>query len=289
MDNISELAGLVTTAIEEINNTGAVVLNLTCDNPSSNWSMLEHLGAKLDLKSTKLTLNLKNTLGIPIFATPDVCHLMKLVRNCWGTALEFMDGDGGRVKWKYIEELHRLQEAEGLVLANKLRRGHVQWEKNKMCTRLALQTLSNSVADSIDYCREKLNLIQFQGSAPTTKFLRTMNFLFDILNSKSKYGKRFRAPFSETTVDKYRSIFKETEDYFLGLGLPNGKKVVNSQRSRGFVGLIITMKSISKLYDVYVLTGHLDYLLTYKFSQDHLGLIKLSLLIQQKYLLPVMR
>ena len=91
MDNISELAGLVTTAIEEINNTGAVVLNLTCDNPSSNWSMLEHLGAKLDLKSTKLTLNLKNTLGIPIFATPDVCHLMKLVRNCWGTALEFIN------------------------------------------------------------------------------------------------------------------------------------------------------------------------------------------------------
>ena len=82
MYNISELAGLVSTAIKEINNTGAVVLNLTCDNPSSNWSMLELL--RLHLKSTKVSLDLKNILDIPIFSTPDVCHLVKLVRNCWG-------------------------------------------------------------------------------------------------------------------------------------------------------------------------------------------------------------
>ena len=113
----------------------------------------------------------------------------------------------------YIEELHRLQEKEGLVLANKLRRGHVQWEKYKMCTRKALQTLSNSVADSIDYCREKLKLTQFQGSAPLTKFFRTLIFFFDILNSKSKFGKHW-LPFLRTKSmsieifsEKQKSIF----------------------------------------------------------------------------------
>ena len=236
----------------------------------SNWSMLEHLGAKLDLKSLKISLGLINCLGIPILATPDVCHL---IYNCWGTALAFKDGDGNLIKWKYIEELQQLQQREGLVLANKLRQSHIQWQKNKMCTRLALQTLSNSVADSIDFCREKLKLSQFLGSEATTKFLRTMNDMFDILNSKTKFGKRFCAPVCNETVDNIKSTFEATQKYILSLSLPNGKKIVDSQRSRGFVGLIVTMKSILKLHDLYVLTGHLKYLLTYKLSQDHLGLI----------------
>ena len=271
---VSELASLVTTAIQELNKTGVVVLNTTCDNPSSNWAMLEHLGARLDLKAMKLSLNIKNVLGIPILATPDVCHLMKLVRNCWGTVRVFKDGDGDFIKWSYVEELNNLQQNEGLTLANKLRLSHIQWQKNKMCTRLALQTLSNSVADSIDFCREKLKLSQFDGSEATTKFLRKFDMLFDILNSKSKFGKRLSAPFCKDTAGNFKNVFQETENYILGLSLPNGKKIVHSQRSRGFVGLIVTMKSTVKLYEAYILPGHIDYLLTYKLSQDHLGLIK---------------
>ena len=83
----------------------------------------------------------------------------------------------------------------------------------KMCTRKALQTLSNSVADSIDYCREKLKLTQFQGSAPLTKIFRTLIFFFDILNSKSKFGKHW-LPFLRTKSmsieifsEKQKSIF----------------------------------------------------------------------------------
>ena len=235
--------------------------------------MLEHLGARLDLKAMKLSLNLKNVLGVPILVTPDVCHLMKLVRNCSGTVRVFKDGDGNFIKWNFIEELHKVQQSEGLTLANKLRLSHIQWQKNKMCTRLALQTLSNSVADSIDFCRDKLNLAQFKGSEATTKFLRTFNTLFDTLNSKSKFGKRFSAPFCKDTADKFKHVFDEAECYIFGLGLPNGKKIVSSQRSRGFIGLIVSMKSVVKLYEAYILTGHLEYLLTYKISQDHLGLI----------------
>ena len=160
--------------------------------------MLEDLGAKLNYKNLKVTIDKKNVMGIPIFATPDVCHLMKLVRNCFGSYQVFKDLNGDTVSWVFIEELQKLQEAEGLVLANKLRRKHVMvlanklrrkhvmWTKDKMRTSLAVQLFSNSVADAIDYCRESLKLKQFVGSEGTTLFLRKMNNLFDVLNSKSK-------------------------------------------------------------------------------------------------------
>lgn len=34
---------------------------------------------------------------------------------------ELVDSDGNIIKWKHFEELHALQEAEGLHLANKIR------------------------------------------------------------------------------------------------------------------------------------------------------------------------
>lgn len=90
----------------------------------------------------------------------------------------------GNVSWALIEKLFSLQEAEGLRLANKLTKGHMNWRDQKMKVKLAAQTLSESVAVAIDFCREK-GLPDFEGSEATTDFLRKINDLFDILNSRS--------------------------------------------------------------------------------------------------------
>ena len=86
---VSELSSLVDECIVRINETGAVVVNLTCDNPATNWAMLENLGAKINYRKMKTTLSKKNVIGIPIFVTLDACHLMKLLRNCFGSRLLF--------------------------------------------------------------------------------------------------------------------------------------------------------------------------------------------------------
>lgn len=264
------MSSIVSTCVDKINETGAVLINITCDNPATNWSMLEDLGAKLNYKNLKVTIDKKNVMGIPIFATPDVCHLMKLVRNCFGSYQVFKDLNGDTVSWVFIEELQKLQEAEGLVLANKLRRKHVMWTKDKMRTSLAVQLFSNSVADAIDYCRESLKLKQFVGSEGTTLFLRKMNNLFDVLNSKSKFGKDLKSPLKKENGEHFKKLFEDSADYILGLTVPNGKNLVDTPRSKAFVGLLVMMKSVSKMYDVYVLTGQLSYFLTFKLSQDHL-------------------
>jgi hypothetical protein len=56
----------------------------------------------------------------------------------------------------YIKELFKLQEKEKLVLANKLTKYYIEFKKQIMKVKLATQTLSSSVADAIDFCRDIL-------------------------------------------------------------------------------------------------------------------------------------
>ena len=142
-----------------------------------------------------------------------------------------------------------------------------------MCTRLAAQLFSNSVANAIDFCRDHLKLEQFIGSEPTAKFIRLMNNMFDVLNSKKKFDRDSKKPLSKENEHDFKLLFKANVDYLLGLKLSSGKKLVDTPRSRAFVGFVSLMKSIEYMFNSYVLTGHLEYLLTFKLSQDHLGLI----------------
>ena len=43
-----------------------------------------------------------------------------------------------------------------------------------MKVNLAVQSLSASVADALEYCEGKLKLPQFQGCGPTVKFIRVL-------------------------------------------------------------------------------------------------------------------
>ena len=85
--------------------TGVVVMSLTCDNASSNWSMIAELGAKLTLEGMNTKLNLNNILDLPILVTLDACHLIKLVRNTLGDFGVIKNSDNETISWQYIKSL----------------------------------------------------------------------------------------------------------------------------------------------------------------------------------------
>ena len=60
--------------------------------------------------------------------------------------------------WAFINELHKLQEQEGLRLREKLKAAHVNWKKQKMKVNLVAQGLRSSVADAIEFSFCKLYL-----------------------------------------------------------------------------------------------------------------------------------
>ena len=55
----------------------------------------------------------------------DVCHMLKLLRNTFADEKILKASDGQILKLPYIEELHKLQQSEGLRLANKLKTAHM--------------------------------------------------------------------------------------------------------------------------------------------------------------------
>jgi hypothetical protein len=80
----------------------------------------------------------------------------------------------------------------------------MQWQKHKMNVSVVAQTLSCSVASAITFLREN-NVAEFHDSSATTEFILLMNNVFDILNSKSKFGRRSKAPIS---LENYSEVCK---------------------------------------------------------------------------------
>lgn len=268
---ISERANIVKTAIALLNETGIVVVSVTCDNPATNWSMMTKLGAKLSSPDPKVSLDLKNILNVPILVIFDVCHLLKLLRNTLGDYKTLLDDKSNTINWNNFENLVNVQTSQGLHLANRLRTHHIDYKTNKMKTALAAQTFSKSVATSLSYCKDSLKLKEFEDSEPTINFVKNINDLFDLLNSKSKFGKGCKAPLSKENFELWSSKFHEMNVYISSLKHTNGESVLKGARKATFLGFLVALKSFRYMFELYVLTNHLQYILTFKFSQDHLG------------------
>ena len=113
----------------------------------------------------------------------DPCHMFKLVRNSLGELRTFFDAEGNTIDWQFIVRLHQLQE-KSLHLGNKLRASHIEYVKKKMNVKLAVQLLSDSVADSLQFCLDE-KIPGFQGCQGTIRFIRTLNALFDVMNTRN--------------------------------------------------------------------------------------------------------
>lgn len=74
------------------------------------------------------------------------------------------------IKWAFIENLHKLQDSEGLRAANKLRKSHIEYQRQIMKVRLAAQTFSSSVSKALLFAQE-LKVPEFDGCGGTAKFI----------------------------------------------------------------------------------------------------------------------
>ena len=62
-----------------------------------------------------------------------------------------------------------------------------------------------------------------------------------------------------------------TEKYILGLcDKPGGSAICQTNRKTGILGFLVCTTNIKGVYKDFVENGQLTYLLSYKFSQDHL-------------------
>ena len=88
--------------------------------------------------------------------------------------------NGEEIKWSYIEKLNEVQLKDNLNLANKLKSKHIQWEQHKMNVKIAVQALSSSVADAIDFLRDDLKRKDFAGSEKRKDFAGSELLIYDL-------------------------------------------------------------------------------------------------------------
>lgn len=201
--------------------------------------------------------------------------MLKLSRNCIASKKILFDSKGDPIKWEYIENLDRIQRCKMINFGNKLTKTHIEWEDRKMCVRIAAQTLSNSVADSIEFLNTVKKEQDFADSDSTTEYIRTINNLFDIMNTKRNHGGTgFKRPISDSTIDEFQEYFQSGKSYLQGLQLENARgyrvPILKTRSFTPFFGFYYNMISFVGIYNDYIKGSGMNELHTFDMSQDHL-------------------
>jgi len=130
------------------------------------------------------------------------------------------------------------------------------------------------VADAIEYCTSSLKLKQFEGSEATVKFIRLLDHLFDILNSRNPCAKGYKSALRLQNKHLWSTFLSQAYQYLYQLKDLQGTVMHKTRRKTGFIGFMAAIESVKGIFEDMVGSeaAPLKYLLTYKMSQDHLEL-----------------
>ena len=167
---------LVLLTLSRLHEAGLAVRALTMDGHTANYGMCAILGCDIASGQTSFVDPASSREIAVIF---DACHMQKLIRNML-KAYKTITSDEGSVKWEHIEKLQQLQETMGLRLGNKLSHRHTSFENMKMKVSVSVQTLSSSVATSLQFLQESGHP-DFQDVAATVSFIRVGYFYLRLI------------------------------------------------------------------------------------------------------------
>lgn len=261
----AEKAALTNEVLIRLGEIEAIVLSITFDGPPSNFAMCKILGADfLDGKAYIPDPVHKNRR---IYVLLDPPHMLKLSRNCLGSR-NLVDTDNQLIEWKYIQMVYDAQKNLPYNLGNKLTKEHMQWESKKMSVKLAAETLSHKVADSIEFMAEEYD--QFRNSMATVKYIRTIKDIFHIMNSTKLEGAiGFKQPITKSNSQTVFKRFDEAMVYLQGLKVEGeAKSIFTSNSQTPFIGFYNNMINFKRIFEEYVNTNEISALVTHRFSQD---------------------
>lgn len=240
--NSEQKANLVRQALISLHEHGMNIIAVTFDGVPANLSMYTILGCDLNYATFQSYFNHPITHNkVTVFL--DACHAVKLLRNLFAELKILVDDNNNIIRWDYLPMVNDLQIKEGLRLSNKLRTPHIQYYKQKIKVKLAVQVFSASVADALEICKTDLQLPEFAEAESTIKFIRIINDLFDISNSRNTKQFRFKQPLHEGNSIIILEKLKDCYNYLSQLCMC---------KDGSYQLLIHTRKKCdNRLYDVY--------------------------------------
>lgn len=275
--NGAQRASMLTGVIKSVTDCGAQICSITFDGLAANVTMCESLGAKMDPESVDFNPFFENQFdNTKIAIIIDPCHVEKNVRNTIAGKETLYDEKSRKIEWKYFVALEKCSREGDFVIVNKLNRRHIEFKNRKMKVNLAVQTLSNSVADSMEYLAT-IGHPEFKDSEATIEFIRYFNNLFDVFNSRGFHNSLFKNAICEENKDEILSFMSKAEAYVRGLCIRTAKgklqSIIKTRVKTAFRGYIINMRSLKYLYQEFVENNHvMDRFRTFYLSQDFVEL-----------------
>lgn len=252
------------------------VSNITFDGLSSNALMCTQLGSHLAGENIQsYFINPHNNEKVYIIFDP--CHAIKLVRNNLSNHIIF-DADNNEIKFDYFVKLVEFGKNNNFKLTHKLSQRHIDFEKRMMHVRTAVETLSNSVADSLEFLMNQ-GIHDFHNAAPTINFIRIFDSLFDVFNTQRiehRYSNQLKSAMNFFNQAEVFEFLEKAKKYILGLKViekRNGEivPIVASTIKTGFRGFVLDIESIQAMYCEYVEERQFMHMIpTYRLNQDHL-------------------
>ena len=271
-------AQLINDCIGLLSEVGLNVHGLVFDRSPTNQLTARKLGCKMNVEEPIHWFIHPQQQSFRVYVIFNVCHMLKLMRNLLGHYKVIAHTERDQtlyIKWEYIDYLNSIQEDLGFNFANKLKKKHLCWEKHKMNVKLAAQTLSASVASAIEFLRDEALLMEFQGSEATCEFIKQIDLAFDLMNSRNPLEKGAKQPVTLEYFPSWTSHCDKLAEYIFNLKTERGTYLRRDRRQTAIWGFVFSMKSVKAIaQDLLNHNRHpYQYVLTYKFSQDHIELL----------------
>ena len=91
-----------------------------------------------------------------------------------------------------------------------------------MKVRYVANTLSASVANAIKFLKT-IGIEGFENCDATVKFIQTIDYLFDFLNTRNPFGKGFKQPLTRDRLLHMKEVLPDKLNYLFNLRTADGK------------------------------------------------------------------
>lgn len=254
-----------------------IISNITFDGLPANIRMCEQLGACFKEDALK-TYFIDPCSQRKIHIILDPSHCIKLIRNNLYSRKTFRDAAGGSIEWNYFAKLVEFGNKNNFNLTHKINNRHINFQNRKMHVRIAVQTLSNSVANSLEFLLNR-KVAGFTNAGATINFIQIFNKVFDVMNTQKvnhAEPNQFKSAINFFNESEVIGFLNDAKKYIMGLtvkGLKSHKSVsiLKSRVKTGFLGFVINIESVINMYHENVEENQFMHMIaTYKLSQDHL-------------------
>lgn len=279
--NYNDRANLIEEIIGEISKIGIKVANITFDGHKSNIAMCNLLGIDIKNADGEYITYFENPFDKSrVYIVFDPSHMMKLIRNNLANRSCLWNGSNEKIEWKYFEELVNYSQNHQFGLSHKMNKRHLLWEDRKMHVRTAVETLSSSSANAMEFLMNR-GIENFANAAATIEFTKLFDSLWDVMNTMDTQSAKddknvYKTALNSENCNEIFTFLMDAKKYLLSLKVQDLKskkiqRVVTSTVSTGFCGFVVNIISFTEMYRELVEEKHwLRCLATYRFSQDHL-------------------